>query len=67
MSHLSTRLFKIETINKEELISIKERLEESIRKIEAYSSGDSKISELLASLDQLISKYDSIRVIYVSS
>ena len=67
MSYLSTRLFKIEAKNKEELLSIKKRLEESIKKLEVHFSGDPKILELIASLNQLIFKYDSARVVYVSS
>ena len=66
MSHLSTRLSMIEATNKEELLSVKERLEESIKKLEAYSSGNPKIPELKASLDQLISKYYSARYVFIN-
>ena len=66
MGHLSTRLSKIEGTNKEELLLIKKRLEESIMKLEAYSSDDPKIPELIASLDQLISKYDSARAVSIN-
>ena len=66
MSHLSIKLFKIEATNKEELLSIKERLEESIKKLEAYSSVNPKIPKLKASLDRPISKYDTTRSISVN-
>ena len=55
---LSTTLSKIEDLNGQDLISIKERLEASITKIETHSSEGSKISELLASLEQLLAKVD---------
>ena len=51
MNHLSIRLFEIVASNKQELLSIKERLEKKIQKLKTQSSGNPKILELLASLE----------------
>ena len=51
MKGISTRLFMIETFEREEFNSIKERLEDNIQKLESLSSGDSKTSALLVLLE----------------
>ena len=56
---LSTTFSTIEDLNGQDLISLKKRIEASIIKTKTHSSEKSKITELLASLEQLIAKVDS--------
>ena len=58
----STRISMIGVFEKNEILSIREKLGDSIQKLESLSSGKSRILTFLASLDQLLTKLDSAHI-----
>ena len=67
MKGISIRLSMIEAYKRQEINSIKNRLEDSIQRLKILSSGDSQILALMTSLKKLIAKLDLAQVARVYS